>query len=541
MRFLARIRAQLDRWRHIADWALPAVVSLVFFTSLALNSHLRSAYELDPDEGNNLIKALLLDRGRNLYSEVWSDQPPFYSYLLLYTFRIFGWSVEVGRLLTAALVAALLYAGYDLVRRQFGGWTGHVAALLGALQLALNPVLVRHSMSAMIGLPSIVFAMLSLWVVAAAPPGRRLALLGSGALFALSLATKLFTAFLLPVAAGLAAWSAIRAGGDDRTRRAVRALGYWALGFGVTVLLTMLPVLLGNGFGQLLSSHLVGRELMGQDGRSVTQFLTSQRRLYAAAALGFVAALALRRPVFVGLGLWCGLGIVLLGRHAPVWLHHSLLISVPASLLSGFLIGVLVERASSYRGKRLLALAVASGLVLSLEVGELRRSLRKIDEVWFFKDSGSDWRVAEVIRAHAAHTNLMVTSRQIHAFRLRVEVPPWLAVTSSKRFKVGLLGPKEIIRIIRAEHPDIVVIDDRWIPWTGNKVQRSLRKKYRLVHEDPKHRGVRVYVRRGQPNETSQVVPLKIGAAPASNGKASASEARGQVLALRTSLTGTTP
>lgn len=540
MPFLARIRAWLDRRGQLVDFGLPALVSLAFFAALALNPHLRGAYELDPDEGNNLIKALLLDRGRELYSEIWSDQPPFYSYLLLYTFRVFGWGVEIGRLLTAALVAGLLYAGYDLVRRQFRGWAGHAAALVGCLLMAVNPVLVRHAMSVMIGLPSIAFAMLALWLAATLPArARRTALAGSGALFALSLATKLFTAFLLPVMAGLAVWNAGGLQSGNRRRAALRALAYWSLGFGVVGFLTMLPVLLGDGFGQLLSSHLVGRKLMGEDGRSVSEFLWTQRRLYVSAALGFVAAVALRRPAFIALGLWCGLGIVLLSQHAPVWLHHSLLISVPASILAGFVVGVLVELARKYRGKRLLALAAASGLILSLELGELRRSARHINGVWFFPDSRSDRHVEQVIRAHVPHPKLMVTSRQIYAFRMGVEVPPWLAVTSSKRFKVGLLHPKEIIRIIRAGRPDIVVIDNRWTPWTGNKLQRSLRKRYRLVLEDSEHRDVRVYVRRGHRGRTSRAGPAEVGDGPAKPGPGPTSKLGEADLALRGSLAGT--
>jgi hypothetical protein len=94
-------------------------------------------------------------------------------------------------------------------------------------------------------------------------------------------------------------------------------------------------------------------------------------------------------------------------------------------------------------------------------------------------------------------------------------VPPWLAVTSSKRFKGGLLSTEQIIRIIRTKRPDVVVLDNRWTPWTGTKVQRSLRKSYRLVHEDPKHGGVHVYVRRGRHSAMPNATFFELGAAAA--------------------------
>jgi len=45
-------------------------------------------FKLDPDEGFNAIKGLLLVRGYPLYSEIWSDQPPFFTYLIAATIQM---------------------------------------------------------------------------------------------------------------------------------------------------------------------------------------------------------------------------------------------------------------------------------------------------------------------------------------------------------------------------------------------------------------------------------------------------------------------
>ena len=47
-------------------------------------------FEFDPDEGNNVIKALMLAEGHALYAEIWSDQPPLFTHLLRGWFALTG-------------------------------------------------------------------------------------------------------------------------------------------------------------------------------------------------------------------------------------------------------------------------------------------------------------------------------------------------------------------------------------------------------------------------------------------------------------------
>jgi hypothetical protein len=52
-----------------------AGIVLFFFPS-------RAKYQFSFDEGVNLMKSLLMGKGYHLYAEIWSDQPPLFSYIL---------------------------------------------------------------------------------------------------------------------------------------------------------------------------------------------------------------------------------------------------------------------------------------------------------------------------------------------------------------------------------------------------------------------------------------------------------------------------
>ena len=50
----------------------------------------REKFEIGSDEGINLMKAMLVQRGYSLYGDIWSDQPPLFTHLLSAVMRTFG-------------------------------------------------------------------------------------------------------------------------------------------------------------------------------------------------------------------------------------------------------------------------------------------------------------------------------------------------------------------------------------------------------------------------------------------------------------------
>ncbi len=167
----------------------------VFYFVAVERFYPHDAFSLDTDEGINAIKALLLEHGYRLYDPVWNDQPPPFTHLLRGWFRLFGWDLVSGRLLTLLFAALLVFAIYDLVRRC---WS-HGAALVAVLLLLSSTYFIALSVALMIGLPSLACAMLSLWALVRWRSADRWGwLFASAMLMSGSLGIKLFTAFLVP-------------------------------------------------------------------------------------------------------------------------------------------------------------------------------------------------------------------------------------------------------------------------------------------------------------------------------------------------------
>ncbi|HWP41204.1 MAG TPA: glycosyltransferase family 39 protein, partial [Tepidisphaeraceae bacterium] len=134
------------------------IVPLSFCAIVLILGCLARSFEYDTDEGLNLMKSLLMLRGHRLYSEIWSDQPPLFTCLLTWLFKLSGPSVMPARMLVLAFSGLLLWTMYQtlsiLEDRRF--------ALVAALLLAGSTWYALFSFSVMIGLPALSLAMMSI-------------------------------------------------------------------------------------------------------------------------------------------------------------------------------------------------------------------------------------------------------------------------------------------------------------------------------------------------------------------------------------------
>ncbi len=222
----------------------------------------RQSFEMDFDEGVNLIKALLLLRGFPLYRLVWSDQPPLFTYLLAGEFRLAGLSVNAARLLVLLFSCALLWGITHYLRLVWGD----LHALAGAFLLLLLPGYLSLSVSAMIGLPALTWAMLAL--VALAYWHRRHAypwLVASALALSLAALTKLFAGVLAPVfAVGIFAGEVARLRGDGRwlpaLLKALLPAAAWSALFALVVAGVLLVTVGPANLSQLIAPHLTAFE-----------------------------------------------------------------------------------------------------------------------------------------------------------------------------------------------------------------------------------------------------------------------------------------
>lgn len=465
------------------------LIALAYAAIFAREGGPRAAIEFDRDEGFSLMKAMLVNQGHSLYSEIWSDQPPGYTYLIAGFTRLCGETPEVARLITIFLASLTLGCVYELCRAGRGNLAGHLAGLSGALALVMSAGFVRYSVPVMVTLPSVAFATFAglLLSRADAPSRSRSAL--SGFVFGLGLAVKLIIAPVLPAFLVLLWKNQAR-----EARALLRSALPFALG-GALALLCCFGPFLGRGlFESLIGAHVEGAR--GLHYSSVGKFLGADVYLFSLAALG--AALSFRAKAALFALCWLLLSTLALSRHEPIWDHHRILITVPAAVLAGTGIGSLASSALSASATKMRSASQAALFAVAILLvawASFRGASRVAPALREFRLPEAYVSTADAIRSHAPQAKWAVTSNQMYAYRLGIPVPPNLAVTSSKRWTTGQLTAADLREAMRTYKPEVVILTNRW----DDKVRKALVKKelrsYDRVYRDSAARELEVYVR----------------------------------------------
>ncbi len=488
------------RWAAFAAAFGPAIAFLVL---MLIFDPFGGVFELDPDEGNNLMKARLLADGHRLHGEVWSDQPPGFTYLLAGWLGLTGWNVEQGRLLVL-LCSAVLMAALGHAARLTGG---NAAALGACALLAGSFGYLRLSSSVMLAVPSLMFAMLSVCLALEHRRHRHFAwLAASAAAMALAVMVKLWTAALVPVAL-LAMVPGFVPGGWRRPT-------CWAIVF-VAALTAIFPATVPlDQAAQLFSPHLDVRSA-GDFHKNTGAFwghLGDDAGIVLLAAAGAAVALARRRWIGLLPAAWAVLAIAVLAPHKPLWYHHHLLVSIPLCWSGGLAIGAIASRkwlktvaqALTPRGDA-RAWAASAGAALpawgpalpavagaALFIGHVS----EIHRVGLAPSGGAGaWRdalILGVMQGLAPETRFVLTDRQIVPFRAGLRVPPDMAVTSLKRIWSGNLDEARVLEALEAHRPEQVLLSGRRIPLSPGLVGR-LNQAYKPMYHD--HSGGGLLVR----------------------------------------------
>ncbi len=502
---LASVRRNLSRLQTSLSFGAPRdgtwsslLAAAAFMAFVMRTGSYARVFEFDPDEGNNLIKSLLLHHGHAFFRDIWSDQPPLLANLLWGVGAVFGFDVAIARLVVLAFAGMMVFALYDVLRLL----RGHVAALTGSLLLVVSTQFVQLSVSVMIGLPSVALMTLGVWALVRFHEQRRAAwLCASGVLMALSVATKMFTAFLVPLYGLVVVFWTLLDGGRRNPRLVLRAALLWGTGFAAAFVVGMWPALAARSMSGMIHAHELARESRGgsADGLgTLLGFLREDAVLYGLAALGLGRALLRSHVEAVLWGAWLALAFLTLRDHYPVWPHHRLLLAPPAAALAGYAVGALVgsdERGEKRTGLRRTAeLLVPVGFVAFLLYvnPSLRDSIQRPSS---WTDSAADERVLAALEPYRGKITSMVTARQMYAYRLGAPVPPNLAVTSYKRIQTGLLRASDIAREVKTSRPEVLVLSKRWGSSIRREVRRAAQGKYQVVYRDGKNGDTEVFVR----------------------------------------------
>jgi hypothetical protein len=428
-----------------------AVAAMVFTAALWGPAGLHTPsepFEIDPDEGGNLMKALVIADGH----APWSDQPPLMPWL---------WSLvdDVGqaRLLTA-LIVTLGVAGLAGLtsRRVSRARDAAIVGLVVGAACAAWPGMLVAARALLIGLPALAFSTWAAWMANRSGRGAWLA----APLAAAAVASKLWG--LVPLAAALLALS-VHPPSSGRGRVAL-VLGGVVGG----------AVALVAGGASVVVVHLEARTSLEGVGASLGAAL--------APAVGLLLPAALSAPWLVrqgAPGLQAALTLVLacafVALQTPRWWHHGLIVGWAVAAVLGVVVAsALVTPRRAAKLVVVVAVAVVVvvlGFAWSTAAGVLRRMLPAATPSPVALPCGPQ-AVATSLAAMPA--GIVITDRPMVAARAGHRAPPSLAVISLKRRAAGLDGDtleREIDAALAAGTLRAVYLER--FPWPGIDVERT--------------------------------------------------------------------
>lgn len=449
---------------------------------------------LDRDEGYNLIKAALVSQGHALYRDIWSDQPPLFTYMMAITDRWVGSGDHVDRALVSVHAAALVGAvGYVAMR--FGGHAG--AGVLATLLLLSARQMGKLSMALMIGLPALAWAVVAV-AIAMAGVGRRrgwILLPVAGAIFAGGMLIKFFAGILIPFAIAACIWQA--------RRREVR-IAPWQTVAQVLLMLAVLGgvVWLAGPFRepawktQLVDVHMTRLALEGHDAiRSIlARFGEDAPLLLSTIGLAILAGRegwSRSWPAAV----WLVTSVVALSQANPVWGHHRVMLVTPLAIWAGASFGVLLPRlaaAVKFRDlpPRWLSHATIGAIFVALAFG---LGVRSHDLVTSgrLQDEQFDPRIYATLRDKTRPGDTLMTDDPHIAVVLGLRVPPDTAVWSFKREAQGLMSMEALLAsrdrykpnaILLARKPFPDALPDDWEAQLTVGYELALRRAHRRLY-----------------------------------------------------------
>jgi 4-amino-4-deoxy-L-arabinose transferase-like glycosyltransferase len=478
-------------WGKPQFWIL--LLPLIYFAGMYLFYPYRNMVWMDFDEGIDLAKTQMFLRGYPLYSQIWDDQPPAFTYMLAGDFQLFGMKTNHGRFLVLLLACGLIWALTQFLEKVWGSWH----ALAGAVLLFFLPRFTDLSVSVMAGLPAIVFAMFSLWALLQWHRQHKYLWLTISAIaLAFSVLTKVFTGFLAPVfMIGILLDEYNRSRQIKKWRQYMLPVLIWGLVFALLVIVPALMIIKPENFFQVFQDHLTASALekyRNDPGYHLGTQILDARSILVLAVFGLFYSLIRKNWLSFYLASWMCIAFILLARHVPVWSHQQLLITIPGAALAGVAVIEAFRTLRQYFQNHhiknallfnFLALATLATLVYTAYV-RVPTTLSVFDTDPTFgtpppKPTASEVKFLAYIRQYAPQTHWFVTDLPIYAFDTNLPVPPDLVVLSSKRVETGELSEEYIIATIQKYHPELVMFGRNKFP----SVRKYLQADYQLVDE----------------------------------------------------------
>lgn len=461
-------------WQQSGAFVLPILIAAIFLAFTFFYFPFGQKLQFDTDEGLNLMRSMLVSLGYPLYSQVSSDQPPLFTHLLAFQFRLDEPDVYRARLLVLLFSTLLVWSGAQFLQLT----SGNLAAILFLPLVILAPRYLNLSVAVMIGLPSIALAVTSMLFVAVWHQKRSNGwLVLSASMLALSVLIKLFTGFVAPIFLAGITLSEYLDKRPELSWKLLRPAFLWSacfIGLGVVLVLSMV------GFQNL---WLILFPPLSAPSLQVFQseFFSMNTHLRAAVPLLLLGCLGTAMTIYRRKWLrlypfaWAVVAYGLFSVYSPVFYHHQLLITVPMAMMAAAGIGDGISSLWSLRRpsdlarfQTVLGIIILAGFIWTstMYARELDRELLNSPRVRNaeLEATAGKLKVLNLLNEHVDQTNWIVTDVPMFAFRVNRPVPPVLATFSSKRLATGSLTEEDIMDAMREYQPEQVVMSRFKIP-----------------------------------------------------------------------------
>jgi Dolichyl-phosphate-mannose-protein mannosyltransferase len=421
---------------------------------------------LGGDEHFEFLKALGVNRGHALYTEIWSEQPPYFTFLLAGIMKIFGVYATPIRVLLGVLNSLGVFAIVALIGRRSLPLTGLAFILI----YFSSPVVHLLMCSAMQEVPMMSLSILGHYILCLGVKRENMyQCMCGGLLFAIAVQVK-YTAVIFVFASLLG----ILVEHGLKALPATGRIAFFAfIGFAVGTL-PCLFLYTVDWWQLLVGTHFWAEGLNeGVDIRSASfpwNFISQQKEIFILALFGIwsIAWKCQIRQHAYPLALLC-CEIIFAIFYRPWWDFYYVGLILPVSWLAaiGFGEGVinlwLLIRGIVRREIPKTAVICSSIAIIGFGGSAIWKTpLRCISFVMqdvYLPIAGVDPWVRR-LRSLRTVADTIYSDIPIAAFHAQMELPPQLVVLSAKRFWTKQITDEKIAAILQREPPELLLLFD---------------------------------------------------------------------------------
>ena len=441
------------------------ILTAVFINLVFMTPSIKQAFEYNPDEGTDLMKALLFQKGYSLYTEIWNDQPPLFTVIISFWIKLFGRSIQTIRLLGTLFSIILLFSLYEIVKIK----TKKFCAFLTIILLLSSSAFLRLSAGLILGMTTFSFAIISiLFAIYYKKFPQKHFLILSGIFMALSLQTKLYAIFLIPlILLEISFFSISKA---KTPTKALTILSLWISSFLISYL-SLIFLFFKNNFSllipQLIAPHAARMTINNSNFSVIWKMLIADYGITLLALLGSYIIISKKNKKNLFPILWVFSALIILIIHKPIWHHYYIFISIPLCWLAAiqindfFRIGTLKCWLIKKNQYTIIDVCVhwITGILIMLLLFEMPHTYNKIIKSLNEKTVKQEKEIIDIISKYNINSQWIVTDRPIFAFYTNMLVPPELALISRKRNFSSDAAQKYFIKKLKKYTPELILIN----------------------------------------------------------------------------------